>query len=250
MFALKRIVKTQPDDDRFFRQAINEFEVARNFDHPVVRKIHRLKKLRKPFRLKEIHLLMELCEGKTLQDNRPRSIAEIIATFLKVAEGVCHINDCGFVHADLKPNNIVVSRDGVVKLIDLGQSCHVGKIKDRVQGTPDYIAPEQVECRPLDVRTDVFNFGASLYWVLTGQAIKTVLPKKNGVTLKVDMNTAPPEQINPDVPVSLSTLVAECTELLPRRRPQTMKAVAARLELCRRAISRTPPGPIIELPSD
>ncbi len=250
MFALKRIVKTEANDERFFRQAVNEHDVAQNFDHPVIRKIHRLQRVRRLFRLKEIRMLMELCEGVTLQDNRPESVAEIIGIFLKVADGITHVHSRGFIHADLKPNNILVGTNGVVKIIDLGQSCPIGKIKDRVQGTPDYIAPEQVERRPLDVRTDVFNFGATMYWVLTGQAIPTVLPKRNGVMLKAAMVPTPAEQINPAVPMPLSKLVIECVELLPERRPQTIKAVASRLELCGHAMSRRSAGPSIELPPE
>ena len=53
-------------------------------------------------------------------------------------------------------------------MIDYGQSCRIGTIKERIQGTPDYIAPEQVARRPVSVATDVFNLGASLYWALTG----------------------------------------------------------------------------------
>ena len=249
-FALKRIVKEEPGDGRFFRQAHNEYAVARNFDHPVVRKIHRLRRVRRFFHLREVHLLMELCEGTTLQDKRPATAAEVIAVFLKVAEGITHINSRGYIHADVKPNNIVVAPSGAVKIIDLGQSCPIGTIKDRVQGTPDFIAPEQVDRHPLDVRTDVFNFGATMYWVLTGQAIQTVLPKNDGMIFKADLAVTPPEQINPGVPAPLSKLVIECVEMLPRRRPQTMKAVSSRLTLCAHAISREPPGLIIELPEE
>lgn len=250
MFALKRIVKRQANDERFFRQAFNEHEVCRHFDHPVVRKIHKLRRVRRFLRLKEVHMLMEFCDGVTLQDKRPESVAEIIGIFQKVADGIVHINSRGFVHADLKPNNIVVAPDGTVKIIDLGQSCTVGMIKNRVQGTPDYIAPEQVERHPLDVRTDVFNFGATMYWVLTGQAIPTVLPKNDGLMLKVNLAITPPEQINPTVPLPLSKLVLDCVEMLPNRRPQTVKMVSARLDLCSHALSRESSGPLIEPPPE
>ena len=135
---------------------------------------------------------------------------------------------------------IWLADDGrTVKIIDLGQSCRVGIIKKRIQGTPDFIAPEQVHRQPLDSRTDVFNFGASLYWSLTGQAIPTVLPKKGEVTLKIDLIVTPPEQLNPNVPSGLSKLINDCIEVSPARRPQSMKEVRSRIEMVRSTLTRS-----------
>jgi serine/threonine-protein kinase len=148
------------------------------------------------------------------------------------------MNATGWVHADLKPNNIVVADDGAIKIIDLGQSCPVGKIKQRIQGTPDYIAPEQVQRQPLDARTDVYNLGATIYWTLTGAAIPTAMPKKGVATLKDDMSVRAPEKLNPQVPPALSKLVLDCIEVLPNRRPENMNVVASRLDMVRRALNR------------
>ena len=70
------------------------------------------------------------------------------------------MNSRGYVHADTKPNNIIVSAKGTVKIIDLGQSCPLGTIKERIQGTPDFIAPEQVNRRPLARRVRPYVIGA------------------------------------------------------------------------------------------
>ena len=80
------------------------------------------------------------------------------------------MHQMGYVHCDIKPNNILRNDKGEVKVIDFGQSCKIGTVKERIQGTPDYIAPEQVARRPITVQTDVFNLGATLYWALTGKA--------------------------------------------------------------------------------
>ena len=79
----------------------------------------------------------------------------------------------GYVHADLKPNNIMVNAEDEVKLIDLGQSANIREAKPRVQGTIDYMAPEQVNQQVLDARTDVFGLGATLHKVLIGKPIVT-----------------------------------------------------------------------------
>ncbi len=237
-FALKRVVRRQSDDDKFLAQATNEYEVGSQLDHPGVRHIYRIKRVKRWLSLREIHLIMELCEGKSVQEARPEDIQEVLRIFVEVAAAVGYMNAMGFVHADMKPNNIVLAPDGKVKVIDLGQSCPLGTIKERIQGTPDFIAPEQVQRRPLDARTDVFNFGASLYWTLTGKPIPTILPKKGSVTMLKDLHVKPPEQLNAEVPPSLSKLVMDCVEMHPPNRPTSMGELGKRLDLIAHAIKR------------
>jgi len=238
IYALKRVLRRDSSDNRFLEQAINEYEVGIHFDHPAVRRIYRLRKVKRWLSLREVHLVMEACEGRTVQENRPRSISEVVRIFRHVAKGLCHINARGYVHADMKPNNIIVSDTGVVKIIDLGQSCPLGTIKERIQGTPDFIAPEQVNRRPLEASTDVYNFGATLYWALTGRPIPTVMPKKGAATLKSEMTVVRPEELNDDVPASLSKLVLDCIELHPSRRPSSMSEVLSRLSLIAHTLGR------------
>ena len=142
------------------------------------------------------------------------------------------MNEAGFVHADMKPNNIIVDDNGNAKIIDLGQCCPIGTIKKRIQGTPDYIAPEQVRRFPLDARTDVYNFGASLYWTLTGKPIPTILAKPGSMTVPGQNAMAtPPEKLNADVPPLLSRLILDCIRLQPVERPASMREVSMRLGL-------------------
>ena len=238
LFALKRVVKRQAADGRFLQQAVNEYNVASRLDHPTVRRILRIRRIKKWLSVREIHLIMELCQGQNVQNDRPKDIDEVIRIFVEVGEALVHMNGRGYVHADMKPNNIIVARDGTVKIIDFGQSCPIGTVKERIQGTPDFIAPEQVHRRPLDARTDIFNFGAALYWVLTGQAIPTILPKE-GIQLVGESRLTPPRELNPDIPPSLSKLVLDCIELQPSRRPQHAREAVSRLELIDHTLNRT-----------
>jgi serine/threonine protein kinase len=237
-FALKRVIKREKKQDRFFNQVLNEVSIGQQLDHPTIRKIHSLRRIRKFFAVSEMHVIMEFCEGRTLQEQRPETVADCLRVFVPIAEAIHHMNASGFVHADLKPNNIIITKEGDVKVIDLGQSCRLGTIKDRIQGTPDYIAPEQVQCEPLDARTDVFNFGATLYWVLTGKPIPSLMPGNGAVQFKNDMRLTPPDVLNPDVSKPLNKLVLDCVELAPRRRPQNMQHVATRLKMCAAALDK------------
>ena len=238
LFALKRVVRREKKQDRFFNQVLNEVEIGQQLDHPAIRKIIQLRKVRSVLAVREMQVFMEFCDGKTLQDKRPESVQRCVELFIPIADAIHHMNSAGFVHADLKPSNILITHEGDVKIIDLGQSCRLGTIKDRVQGTPDYIAPEQVQCEPLDARTDVFNFGATLYWVLTGQPIPTVMPKSGAVKFRDEMRLTPPDVLNPDVPKPLSKLIQDCVELMPRRRPQTIGLVKTQLSLCAAAMQK------------
>lgn len=237
MCALKRVVRQQGSDARFFEQTLNEYAVSSHFSHPVIRRIYRLRRVRRWLALKEIQLIMELCEGRTVQESRPADVRETARIFGHVGKALAHMNACGYVHADMKPNNIVVAPDSGVKIIDLGQSCPIGTVKRRIQGTPDFIAPEQVHRQPLDGRTDVFNFGAAFYWALSGRAIPTALPKKGATVLVAELAVTPVEKLNPEVPTPLSKLITDCIEVRPTRRPESMAAVVARLELVAHALN-------------
>ncbi len=237
-YALKRVVKRQSSDEKFLSQALNEYEVGSQLDHESIRHIYRIRRVKRWLALREIHLVMELCEGQSVQEARPDDLHEVLRIFTHVAGALGYMNAKGFVHADMKPNNILVAPDGKVKVIDLGQSCRLGTVKERIQGTPDFIAPEQVYRRPLDARTDVFNFGAALYWTLTGKPIPTFLPKKGNVTMLVDLHVKPPDQVNPEIPASLSKLVVDCIEVHPPKRPSSMKEMATRLDLIAHALKR------------
>jgi len=247
LYALKRVTKQPGDDNRFIEQAENEFRVAIQFDHPAVRKYYRRRRLRRWLRVEELHLLMELCEGTSCQANRPSQISSIVNIFLTVAQALAHMHSRGFVHADIKPNNIIVASNGTVKIIDFGQSCPMGAVKPRIQGTPDFIAPEQVHCRPLDARTDVYNFGAALYWTLTGQPIPTVLPKRSeGIQLLSDQRVIHPEKLNPEVTPGLGRLIMDCIELEPARRLGSMRDVIVRLDLIAHRLNRVSNAPAPE----
>lgn len=233
LFALKRVTKSSPNDQRFIDQAIQEHQIASQFDHPTLRRSYRLIKHRSFVRTRGVIVVMELVEGQTLEQYQPATLVEKIDLFRRVAEGLAVMHAAGYVHADIKPNNIMIDKHYRVKLIDFGQSCPVGTIKQRIQGTPDYIAPEQVRRQAITVRTDVFNLGATMYWLLTHRHVPTSMPKKGqvGTRLEVKEPCLPPAEINPEIPVALSSLVMDCIERGPHRRPETMAQVISRLEV-------------------
>ena len=232
LLALKRVIKNTPADQRFLDQAVHEFEVCRKFNHPSLRKGYKLIRRRKLIRTTEVIVLMEMVDGLTLEQLRPKRMLHICRIFEDTAIALGVMHRAGWVHADIKPSNILVTGRDMVKIIDMGQSCRIGTRKERIQGTPDYIAPEQVERKEITPKTDVFNLGATMYWLLTGQHVPTLIPKgKPNTALRRAPSCDPPREINPKVPPALSSLVMQCVETLPRERPASMTEVYERLEL-------------------
>ena len=141
LYALKRVLRRTSEDDRFIEQAEQEFAIASQFDHPVLRKAYKLIKRRKLLKVAELYVVMELFDGTSIDVHRPATLTRLIQVFSQVAQGLGAMHKLGYVHADIKPNNILVNDAGNVKIIDFGQSCPIGTVKTRIQGTPGLHRP-------------------------------------------------------------------------------------------------------------
>ncbi len=230
--ALKRVIFERPEDSRIFEQVETEYKVAKCIDHPYVRKCYKLRKIRSLLKVKELLLSMELFEGETLENSPALSLLDVLLVFRMVASGLHAMHEAGFVHCDIKPNNILMDKSGTIKIIDLGQSCKIGTTKQRIQGTPDYIAPEQVKRKPLGPKTDVFNLGATMYWALTGYNVPTLIPKKNKLSLPIPpQKCRSPHEIKKKIPLGISNLVMDCVAEDLSLRPQNMVLLISRLDV-------------------
>lgn len=227
--ALKRAILEKPEDVRIFEQIENEYKVSRHIDHPYIRKCFKLIKRRKMLKVNEVLMTMEMFEGKSLEEASSFSLGDILLIFRMVATALNGMHQRGYVHCDIKPNNIMISDNGPIKIIDLGQSCKIGAIKSRIQGTPDYIAPEQVHRQHLSHRTDIFNFGATMYWALTGKNVPTLIPQKSDIGMPINQvkEFRTPIQIYKQIPQKVSDMVMRCVEEKPSKRPENMAEIIA-----------------------
>ncbi|MHC4434596.1 MAG: serine/threonine-protein kinase, partial [Planctomycetota bacterium] len=229
--ALKRVIFERPEDLRVFEQVETEYKVAGMVDHPYVRKCYELRKIRSMFKVREVLLAMEYFDAKNLDACSTLSLGDVLLVFRMVASGLSAMHQHGVVHCDIKPNNILINKSGAIKIIDLGQSCKIGTVKRRIQGTPDYIAPEQVKRKPLGPKTDIFNLGATMYWALTGKHAPTLIPKKNKFGLPVTEPRRAPHEIKKRLPMGISKLVMDCIENDATKRPGSMMDVTSRIDL-------------------
>ena len=224
LYALKHVQPKDEKEQRYVDQLRNEFEVSKVFRHPALRKSVDLQTRRRLFgAVVEAALVMELVDGVALDRDRPEELPALIDCFEQTAVALTTLHNLLYVHCDLKPGNILRQANGLVKLIDFGQACSLGTIKKRVQGTPDFIAPEQVRLNAVGVYTDIYNLGATLYWALTGQKVPTLMTVRRRDRDVVREQTFPkPIELRPELPVALSDLVMGCVNVNPKLRPQTM----------------------------
>jgi serine/threonine protein kinase len=238
VYALKHVVCQQPKDQRFAEQLAQEHEVSRHVRHPGLRPavaFHARRALLGGNR--EAALLMTFVDGHPLEAPAPR-VRMAVRSLHHVCRALAALHAAGYVHCDLKPQNVLLTdANGSAQLIDLGQACPVGTVKERIQGTPDFIAPEQVRCLPVTPRTDVYGWGATAYFVLTGRKLPTLFTVKTGDTsFLLDTVIAAPHDLRPrDVPAPLSQLVMDCVRTNPARRPD-LAEVDRRLDVLRYAL--------------
>jgi serine/threonine-protein kinase len=216
-YALKVIRRQDEDDDIYVRQALTEFEAAKKLNHPAIAKVFDCRLKKAWFKLRGVELLLEYVEGKTLDEIEAPELGQLLLIFCQVASALTHMHRRGVYHGDLKPANIMLNKTGQVKLIDFGTAWVRGQDKNRVQGTPQYIAPEQAVEKVVDEKTDIYNFGATMYRMFTGRFAQQGILKPGD-----DRKLTPPIKINPRIPAALSELIIACVSLDPAKRPAGM----------------------------
>lgn len=243
-YTIKLVKIINPEDASFIDLMKAEYTIGSQIDHPVVRKVYEFRLLRQRLRVRGAILFMEYVAGWPLADKEfRRTLDEMLRIFGETAQGLHAMHLAGWVHADLKPNNILVSSDGAVKLIDLGQSARIHEAKPRVQGTMDYMAPEQVQRGKLDQRTDVFGIGATLHRVLTGRPIATEMNQ----TVSLHTQSMVGRRVQEfhgtvrELPPCIVRLIDDCCRTEPDHRIPDMPALLERIELARTIVATLQP---------
>jgi serine/threonine protein kinase len=243
-YALKVVPIDGAKDSKFLRQAQHEFRVARMLDHPNLIKIYALEIQRNLlFRVRKVQLLIEYVNGRTVDTLKQLPVPRLVQLFAHVAAGMAHMHRRGVFHADLKPNNILLGRSGEVKIIDYGLAWVSGEKKARVQGTPEYMAPEQAKKAMVNELTDIYNFGATMYRLVTWRLPPS--PIIENELARIDSRTRdkllrPVEECNPNAPPQLCQLIHRCLESKPSNRPQRMSQVLEELEEMARTLVQSP----------
>ena len=216
-YALKVVRKQEPEDEVYVQQALTEFEAAKKLNHPAIAKVFDCRLKKSWFKVRGVELLMEYVEGKTLDEIEAPELGQLVLMFCQVASAMSHMHRRGVYHGDLKPGNIMLTKTGQVKLIDFGTAWVRGQDKNRIQGTPQYIAPEQATEKAVNEKTDIYNLGATMYRMFTGRFAQQGIPKAGE-----DRKLVPPIKINSRLPGALNEIIMASLSIDPTRRPAGM----------------------------
>ena len=172
------------------------------------------------------YLLMDYIEAENLKVLFARQDAlltdNVAQILIDAATGLSHVHESGYMHLDFKPENILITRNAAVRLIDfdMAQPIPEKPVKfSKNPGTPSYMAPEQLKREPMDARADIFAFGVSAYELLTNH--KPFPGETPAEILAAQMELSGPTPLrehNPDVPPALEKVVLKCLERDPERR--------------------------------
>jgi serine/threonine protein kinase len=196
-------------------------------------------------------IVMELVLGKTLDALIPRHgmrLGEVLRIAIPLADALAAAHGAGIVHRDLKPANVMVTSEGVVKVLDFGlaklmQAEEGGGEDDTtldaqakisrpgtVAGTPAYMSPEQASGGKIDARSDIFSFGAVIYEMVTGRRPFGGGSSAEMLASLLKEQPKPPSEIVPDLPRDLERIILRCLRKEPARRFQNMLDVKVELE--------------------
>lgn len=250
-YALKVVPVTGEEDKKYLEQARHEFRVGQMLNHPNLIKVFAFDtETDWLFRVRKARLLIEYVNGNTLDTAPVLNPAKLIRIFERVAAGLVHMHKAGVIHADLKPNNVMVGRGLTTKIIDFGLAWVKGEPKDRVQGTPEYMAPETASHKVINERTDVYNFGATMYRLVTLQLPPSVVPSADGLQINEKMfaeQLVPVGDVNKSAPPELCELIHRCLSYNAHKRPERMSEVQGILDrLADEAAAGLDPGELEE----
>ena len=217
--AIKVLKKEYKEDENFVRKFRSEAQAAAGLNHPNIVNVYDVGEDRGLY-----YMVMELVEGITLKDYIEKKgrlyHKEIISIAIHMCTGVGVAHAAEIIHRDIKPQNIIISKDGKVKVTDFGIAKAVtsNTVSSNAMGSVHYTSPEQARGGFSDQRSDIYSVGITLYEMATGQ-----VPFDGESTVSVAIKhlqeeITPPSELVPDIPYSLERIILKCTQKNSERR--------------------------------
>ena len=252
--ALKILPSRLASDETYVKRFYREARVSARLNHP-----NTVRGLAVGEADGHHYFAMEFVDGPSLRQILDRSgtlpLWRAVPMFIELAKGLAHAHAQGLVHRDIKPDNIMLTRDGVPKLADLGLAKETGGTRSAItesgtaMGTAYYMAPEQArDAKRVDARSDIYSLGATLYHVLTGR-----VPYEGETFVEVARKhredpLVSPRKVNPEIPDRLALIVEQMMNKNPDHRFKSAEEVVQALEQIHVARPRPKAGPVGERP--
>ena len=217
--AVKVLKREFREDELFVKKFQSEAQSAAGLIHPNIVNVYDVGEDRGLY-----FIVMELVEGITLKDYIQKkgrlTPKEVISITLQVCAGIEAAHSHQIVHRDIKPQNIIISREGKVKVTDFGiaKATSSNTISTNAMGSVHYTSPEQARGGFSDAKSDIYSLGITMYEMITGE-----LPFDGDSTVSIALKhlqeemIAPSEYV-PDIPYSLEQIILKCTQKSPNRR--------------------------------
>jgi serine/threonine protein kinase len=226
--AIKLLATHMKNNPTYLQRFQKEYTTAKALDHPNI-----VRALEQSFEGDRPYLVMEYVDGESLGQRLERSgrlpEEEAIRIIVLAAQGLERAHKQGLIHRDVKPDNIMLTRDGGVKLADLGLVKEMdGDLNltrtGRGLGTPHFMAPEQFRnAKHADVRCDVYSLGATLYMMVTGQMPFAALPPLEAWMKKVNNDLSAPRKLVASVSERTNWAIRRAMDPNPEKRPRSCK---------------------------
>ncbi len=224
--AIKVLKREYREDEDFVRKFRSEAQAAAGLLNPNIVNVYDVGEDRGLN-----YMVMELVEGITLKDYIEKkgrlSHKEVISIAIQMCNGIGAAHAAGIIHRDIKPQNIIISRDGKVKVTDFGIAKAVtsNTISSNAMGSVHYTSPEQARGGYSDVKSDIYSIGITLFEMVTGQ-----VPFDGDSTVSVAIKhlqeeITPPSELVRDIPYSLEQIILKCTQKNGERRYATTGAL-------------------------
>lgn len=245
LVVLKRVLREVAQDPQLVELFVAEARLAAQLQHPNVVQVYDVGKLGASY-----FISMEYVHGETVRDlllaarhhgmNLP--IAAVMTIAAGAAAGLQHAHErrgvngklLNIVHADISPSNLMITREGIVKIVDFGiakAEHHQHDVERSVQGKLCYMSPEQVRSRPLDKRSDLFSLGIVLWELLTLRGLFRGESDFNVMDAIINTPPPPPSKLRPDVPREIDELVLKLLAKDPAQRFQSSAELVDAIEI-------------------
>lgn len=227
--AIKMLKHQMAMVSEFHARFIREAEIIARMGHRNIIDVYDIED-----RFNTLFIIMEYLQGEgldvQLKREGPLPVARVVSILKQVCAGLAYAHAQGIVHQDIKPANIFIQENGVVKILDFGLACPFGSENFEMEGTIQYMAPEQIESNPVDARTDLYCLGITAFELLAGKRPYPEDDLRALMVMRLRVDIPDPAESIGGLPEALSGFIQKCCRRNPEERYPSVEEALAALE--------------------